>query len=82
MGFITISHVVTTITIYAVTRLHSLQSVHTIFRSFHVFSLTLHLHIFTLRNLPANWSERRRIRLETELLVKSKSHYDWRSVSQ
>jgi hypothetical protein len=54
MDFITISHVVTTITIYAVTHLHSLQSVHSISRSFHVFSLILHLHIFTLRNLPAN----------------------------
>jgi hypothetical protein len=40
---------ITLLLIYTTTR----QSFHSVSRSFHVFSLTLHLHIFTLRNLPA-----------------------------
>jgi hypothetical protein len=35
---------------YTITR----RSLHSIRSSFRLFSLTLHLHIFTLRNLPAN----------------------------
>jgi hypothetical protein len=57
------SNLFTLLRVYTIT----LQSLHAIRSSFPLFNLTLHLHKFTLWNLPANCC--RRIRLETALLA-------------
>jgi hypothetical protein len=61
-----------TIIYYAVTHWHSLQSYTPIFHSWYH-------HIFTIGNLTANCMPPHSLRNWT---VKSKSHCDWRSVSQ